>query len=96
VVTPRRSAPGKVVQLAVRSSRRDNDTVSEHDIQRLYQEFIAALRRCGTIQAVDFALFSERVKLKRERVRTKYKTSDLDMRVLVEDGKARIKIRPAR
>ncbi|MEM1347636.1 MAG: MXAN_5187 C-terminal domain-containing protein [Myxococcota bacterium] len=97
VLTPRRDVPEQVVQLSVRSSRRgDEDTMSQHDIQRLYQEFMAALRRCGTIQTVDFELFSERVKLKRERVRRKYKTSQLDMKVLVEEGKARIKIRPAR
>lgn len=95
-MTPRRATPNDLLQLSVRSSAFDEVVLTEDDIQRLYQEFIMALRSCGRSGVVvEYEAFSDKIRQRRERVRQRHGVHHLDMEVLIQDGKPRIEIRPS-
>ena len=94
-MTPQRAVPNQVMQLSMRSSIREEPQVmSEDAIQRLYREFLFALRSCGKSAVVDYDAFAAKVRERRAKLKQRHNVSDLLMEVQIKDGKASIEIRP--
>lgn len=94
-MTPQRPVPNQVMQMSMRSSIREEPQImSEDAIQRLYREFLFALRSCGKSTMVDYDAFAAKVRDRRAKVRQRHNVRELQMAVAIKDGKASIEIRP--
>ena len=94
-MTPQRPIPNQVMQMSMRSSIREEPQImSEDAIQRLYREFLFALRSCGKSTMVDYDAFAAKVRDRRAKVRQRHNVRELQMAVAIKDGKASIEIRP--
>lgn len=94
-MTPQRPIPNQVMQMSMRSSIREEPQImSEDAIQRLYREFLFALRSCGKSAMVDYEAFAAKVRDRRAKVRQRHNVRELQMAVAIKDGKASIEIRP--
>jgi hypothetical protein len=68
---------------------------SESQVDQLYQEFTEACRLCNiTTSNITKEAISATLEKHRAAIREKYQCSDLEFRVMVEDGKPKIKARP--
>jgi len=61
-----------------------------NELRRIYQEFVEARRSTRESTQVDFGKFAETIRSQREQLKTKL-GSDVSFRVVVENGKTKLK-----
>ncbi len=67
----------------------------EDRIERLYKEFIEARKRCREpVEGISVEALKKTVENQKKRLETKYGAKELDFRVYIKDGKAKIAIKP--
>ena len=82
---------------APRVSDAERQRVAEEDTYRqVYERYIEARRACGQHDDLDFVRVRAAIHKQVREIQSRFKCSSVKFRVLVEDGKARIKAVPQR
>jgi len=77
------------------SGQQAGPAAAESQVDQVYREFTEACRLCNvTTSNITKEAISATLEKHRAAIREKYHCSDLEFRVLVEDGKPKIKARP--
>ncbi len=88
----RRKAPTPQAAASPRTAKR---TASE--APDLFADYRAARERCGqSVERMDRARLDEQIARQREAIRAKTGCKDVQFRVVVEDGRAKLKAKPVR
>lgn len=82
------------VKSARRKPNRQNHT-GALEIQKIYQDYVEARRNCGlSVDAITPDLIAEAIASQKPAIIKKYRCDAVELRVVVESGSPRIKVRP--
>ena len=85
------AAVEKVKAPAAKPAGKDKGEVSEQHIDEVYQEFVAARKQLNQAGGVSKEKLAENIKKQAQALQEKYKGKQIKFKVVVEEGKAKLK-----